>query len=924
MPGPTIVKRGAQAGDTPTIGRRGETVRQSPVSRAHREAEERVAGAYEEIEARYGANRFTRTRGGEMRIRDRPATPVSDAYVVVMRPRSAVPGISLEPLVIAKEQQERGAWLQAEAERAVSLESSLERDVQMGIYYEQMEEYNRQLREYEAARAEERARDEEAQRYGYPTYEALQQAIYEEKLIRHLNELGAELTEIQLEAQRAARESIPYPDYAPSLAAQAARVADLQRGIEATYRIDIGGGIPDYVAAVDTVMQQRATVPVSVESESTTTPTLLGWNVVAVKQPTMDVDPATVLYGPVPEDPIGQILYWHAPIVDRFRADTTLTGPAVDLGIAAYQASRVGRRDPIVEHLAIATVREPTRPISALVEIPGELVATGVALPGIASYYMSRPEAIPEVPGKIIGGLTAELVKDPIGAMVKTGALTVATGPVAGAVGRAAGPITRPIVRELRSPTVDSIRLWAGDVAPPLDIAGGWLPSESMIETGMPAVRAIRRGETPLVTSRSFASRYPSRAGTIVEIEPGKLIDAKYAAQYKFRASTGLAGQEPIPPGNLYPPDVMEGIPRGWASLATGVTPGEAAPSFVGGWLPSESMIETGMPAVRAIRRGETPLVTSRSFASRYPSRAGTIVEIEPGKLIDAKYAAQYKFRASTGLAGQEPIPPGNLYPPDVMEGIPSSWVVSGEPVYAGLPIRISRSVTSAAPGSKTAHLRVRYSAQQSVRPDFGVLPRAIVTPLSRTGSTIRPASVITTRSVTHLDTRTDRDTRPIGVLDLSTTSVQDLSEIVVSDSGIKTVPVQTTMLDLVPVTVTVPDVTLRPDTPVRPPRLTPPRPPVRPPRITPPRPPIRPLLSDEPRRRPRLPWEEWYVHYREAPVPAAGLEGAYLSLPDAAPVPGKLIKNVERITIGPAPARTVKPVLVRGKSPGRIKLGWW
>jgi hypothetical protein len=71
-------------------------------------------------------------------------------------------------------------------------------------------------------------------------------------------------------------------------------------------------------------------------------------------------------------------------------------------------------------------------------------------------------------------------------------------------------------------------------------------------------------------------------------------------------------------------------------------------------------------------------------------------------------------------------------------------------------------------------------------------------------------------------------------------------------------------------------------------------------------------------RRRRRDKWDEFYLDYAEAPNPLASLEEAYTDAPAPKIRPAKIIKNIDRITIGTPPKiqpiratqiRTGKPI---------------
>jgi hypothetical protein len=89
------------------------------------------------------------------------------------------------------------------------------------------------------------------------------------------------------------------------------------------------------------------------------------------------------------------------------------------------------------------------------------------------------------------------------------------------------------------------------------------------------------------------------------------------------------------------------------------------------------------------------------------------------------------------------------------------------------------------------------------------------------------------------------------------------------------------------------------------------------------PRPPrIPPVWSDEDQRRASF-GDEFYLHAADLPTPHARLEEAYTDLRDPKIRPAKVIRNLQRVTIGSPPrtprrARTVQTATVR-KTPHRV-----
>ncbi len=87
----------------------------------------------------------------------------------------------------------------------------------------------------------------------------------------------------------------------------------------------------------------------------------------------------------------------------------------------------------------------------------------------------------------------------------------------------------------------------------------------------------------------------------------------------------------------------------------------------------------------------------------------------------------------------------------------------------------------------------------------------------------------------------------------------------------------------------------------------------IRPPTIRPPK--RRRLREDEDKKRGKSFWDEWTIHYADAPTGHMGLRRAYLRLPDKPRRGPTLIKDLQRVTIGKAPTTTVKPTIKKGPS---------
>src|SRR5690554_3540405 len=323
------------------------------------------------------------------------------------------------------------------------------------------------MSEYHKAVAEQRALDAEAQKYGHATYESLLQAVREEKLIKWLNELGGVMTDVQLEAQRAAREGVSHADYADILASQRAEIERIQRSLQTSFGIETRVGT-DYVADVQAVMAARDVAPVTMRTTAAPTAIQSGpYQVTIHPDFKLTTDTVPPYREPVPSDPIEQIFYHHAPIINKFRADTRLDSPAIDIAIASASLSRAaaGRPSPIVAPIAEQLIREPTRPISALVEMPGELALGLYRIPTVAfPHYTAHPEELPDLPGKIVSGIGEEFVTDPAGFTTKFVGMGYLSGPVISAV----RPITAPITRYGREITMSLRR-----TRPPAGVSPG-------------------------------------------------------------------------------------------------------------------------------------------------------------------------------------------------------------------------------------------------------------------------------------------------------------------------------------------------------------------------------------------------------------------------------------------------------------------
>lgn len=202
-PRQSIAPSAPSAEGAPTITTRGAQLPVSPVSPSSREREAELQKEYADIESEYGRSKYLRSRRGEMKLRPAPATPVSDEYVIVIRGKTPKRQRMLSDLVIGEEQLARERWLGEETVRAAVLPEQLR---QQRAYLAQLEYINKASQEHAKAVLERQAAIAEAEKYGYHSPEALQAAIWEEKAIKHANELGRALAETQIVAQTVARE----------------------------------------------------------------------------------------------------------------------------------------------------------------------------------------------------------------------------------------------------------------------------------------------------------------------------------------------------------------------------------------------------------------------------------------------------------------------------------------------------------------------------------------------------------------------------------------------------------------------------------------------------------------------------------------------------------------------------------------------
>jgi hypothetical protein len=180
----------AGPGGTGTAAARGETIAPPPPPERPRREQE-LQERYAQIQREYERSKYlSRSEKSQIRASEAPDTPVSDAQEITLRSRGRQPDREmLDQGVVQAEERDWDAWYTAEQIRAAILPHQLRATVQQ-----------RAQADYEAKQnqlyAEQRARDAEAQKYGYNTHEELMAAIQQEKATKRLNELGSEMFDL--------------------------------------------------------------------------------------------------------------------------------------------------------------------------------------------------------------------------------------------------------------------------------------------------------------------------------------------------------------------------------------------------------------------------------------------------------------------------------------------------------------------------------------------------------------------------------------------------------------------------------------------------------------------------------------------------------------------------------------------------------
>ena len=140
----------------PTITAPGAPTVTSPVSASSYRREQAMRKSFAETKERFGRSRYlSKARKDEIQPTPAPETPVSDAYIITMRPKDAAPKRRemLDDLVVQEEQRKREDWLRAEEVRAAVLPHQLQAEVQQAAWIESinnmLQERQKAIQEFE-------------------------------------------------------------------------------------------------------------------------------------------------------------------------------------------------------------------------------------------------------------------------------------------------------------------------------------------------------------------------------------------------------------------------------------------------------------------------------------------------------------------------------------------------------------------------------------------------------------------------------------------------------------------------------------------------------------------------------------------------------------------------------------------------------
>jgi hypothetical protein len=925
--------------------------------------------SFAETKERFGRIKYlSKARKDEIQPTPAPATPVSDTYIITMRPKDAAPKRRemLEDLVVQEEQRKREDWLRAEEVRAAVLPHQLQAEVERAIWIESI---NKMLQERNKAIQEARARDEEAAKYGYSSYEALQQAIREEKAIRRANELGLSLTEAQQIAQAVAREGYQGAatrygqDPQAMIAELTAQAEAAQRSLRENFGIEIKttvDGQPiqpgDYLRDLSQFAAEQRQISASIQQTARRSGIVdqdTGLRIVSAGPPLKASDyPAPPAAAATTEpSPLGAFTREHmlpwTPAHEffskgLFEAATLLAGPAL---IASKPAGRIIKADihGAGADLFTAYVKGEYTGLREDPEVAIASLAIGAAIPGIgkgasflgraASSRIGVPEAvkqaIPKISKTLGAGLlgayggsvavragapdeagafpSATLVSERLGRITST---EIAPAFIGGYGAQRGLDITIDYARTRGLPELDATALIPESVR----TGRTQFPVEPPGRTPPEALAArFRRAGEPLGFHGTRAeggfhatdAPFPPRATITLGRRPyegGGLSIAPQISPHFLRVGSSYSafGLDLFPASSrptvmfmrpeagvrVIPPDVPRSsmAPMAEFMLSPRAQRGAAyiAPKYEAGWrraaMESEAMIPVGT-------------ITESVGPIGYVRWAGRRVPVEE--------------RIALSDAGTLRISPADIT--TAIPGISSSVLPKSSPVTS--------PATFAGIGGIPSSSRFEVSA-----------PAVSITPSISTPRPARPSA----------PSHPSRPSQSVPIV--PSVSIPDIIPSVPRSSPPRSPP-PSSIYDIpkppsssyTPSPPPSSQITLSPPpssqiTPYRPPssQITPYRPPSSQITLSPPpssRPPFTPGLSEDQRRASF--GDEFYLHAADLPTPHARLEEAYTNLRDPKIRPAKIIRNLERITIGSPPrtprrARTVQIATVR-KTPHRV-----
>ncbi len=933
-----------------------------PVSRASIEREKSVRKHYEDLKKRYGATRYTRHRVSEMDMAPITDTPITDVYTRQIRPKKPVKGVPLEPLVIAKEQREREKLITAEGIRAAKLDLSLQRDVALGQYHDQLDAYLKQQQaytDYLDAERERKQRDYEARKYGHDSYESLMKAIREEKMIKRLNELGKELTDVQLEAQKAIREQTPPDVYTDILDAQKKRIADIERSLEQSFDITVPEA-GDYLDYIGGVMSDRPSFTPPAPDIPDKPPTgyqvkegpLAGWTLTAHPDFKLTTDKVEPFREPVPQPFFEQILYHHKPIFDTIRRDIKIGEKPI--------APKFGVDSPLamISYPVKSVIHDPISPIYRPFEGALELMVGVSQAPAAIKHYAKHPGEIPEIPGKFYTGLITQWDTAPHHLVIDTAVMTGGTR-----IGlQAIKPITTPLTAGVREASIlartpSEMRPFvkgtsrigryskgvevtlpkppdlsaAANVGEQAKVVLETLKTEphslygSIVETGqMPAITTLERSglkyrPTPsdvdvfVAEPVKTAERMVSKLGPEYSIEGGMTV----VKEVKPGLTAHAVDIHPFPAGYPGAPTaVSKTIPAGSDIIQ--------APKLPFDFMPKELLTVEGITQehlyTQLQRKAASTIGRPEGFLRWKPGPPAHRTKDIASTLIDADHLITAQRQHVSELSGLKKL----------VEGRRLRKLEEGYDLLASSPIAQAALEEAKGVSKPSVSPLVVKPPSPSVSPvvgatGVGIAVRTvspIVSPAVKTSPIISPtvsptvSPAVKTSPIVKVSSPTIKPVKRSPIVSRKVSPIT-VSPVVESPTIKPPTPTSPTIKSPTPIPPVRVSPTVKSPTPVSPsPVSTPPKSPtvIRPPTLRPVtrRPPKR---GEEEKKRGKSIWDEWLIHYADAPTPHAGLRSAYLRMPDTLRRGPIMIKNMQRMTIGKAPFRKIKPIVSKGPS---------